>query len=111
MHYTPSTRPMLISSLAAALCLSACVPDLGPEPAPQAPRAFATEKSVAGQAGEWPLDNWWQAYRDAELDRLEDEAFNGSPDLKIARARLRAAEGAAQVAGAALLPDLTLDAS
>jgi len=111
MHRTTSMRPMLISSLAAALCLSACVPDLGPKPDLQAPQALATEKTFANENGAWPLDNWWRAYRDAELDRLEDEALNGSPDLKIASARLREAEAAAQVAGAALLPDLSLDAS
>src|SRR5258708_3200354 len=105
MHRTTSPRPMLISSLAAALFLSACVPDLGPKPDLQAPQALATEKTFANGTGKWPLDNWWQAYRDAELDRLEGEALNGSPDLKIARARLREAEAAAQAAGAALLPD------
>src|SRR5271165_4619049 len=89
-------RSIGFSSLAAIFCLSACAPDLGPTPEIEAPQTLATEKSFADQHGQWPEDRWWQIYGDAELNRLEDEALQGSPDLKIAEARLREAEAASQ---------------
>ena len=109
---TPNlTRSTLISSFAAALCLSACAPDLGPMPDLQAPQTLSTRKSFDNQQGEWPAEGWWVAYGDDELNRLEDEALQGSPDLKIAEARLREAQAAAKQAGADLLPNLSFDAA
>ena len=103
-------RSVGIASITAALCLSACAPDLGPTPEIEAPQSLATEKTFAGQHGQWPEDRWWEIYGDAELNRLEDEALQGSPDLKIAEARLHEAEAASQQAGADLVPNLSLDA-
>jgi len=104
-------RSIRISSLAAALCLSACAPDLGPKPELQAPQSLGTQKSFADQEGAWPADKWWAAYGDGELNRLEDEALQGAPDLRIAEARLREAQAAAKQAGADLVPHLSLDAA
>lgn len=104
-------RSVRLYSLAAALCLSACVPDLGPQPDLQAPQTLAVEKSFKGAHGEWPADKWWVAYGDPELNRLEDEASQGSPDLRIAEARLREADAAARQAGADLVPNVSLDAT
>ena len=102
-------RSTKISPLAAALCLSACAPDLGPAPELQAPQTLATEKSFTNPKGEWPTEKWWLAYGDAELNRLEDEACQGSPDLKIAEARLREAQAAERKAGADLVPNFSFD--
>jgi NodT family efflux transporter outer membrane factor (OMF) lipoprotein len=103
---TALKRSVLLSSFAAALLLSACVPDLGPKPEPEPPGALATARSFVGQQGEWPTDTWWQVYGDPELNKLIDEALQGSPTLKLAEARTRQAQAAAQQAGAALLPDV-----
>ncbi|MBV9330322.1 MAG: TolC family protein, partial [Alphaproteobacteria bacterium] len=108
---TSAFQPRCILSLAAALMLSACAPDLGPQPELEAPQALATGKTFAQAAGDWPQDKWWTAYGDGELDSLEDAAFQGSPDLRIAVARLHEAQAAAQQAGADLLPTLSLDGS
>jgi len=97
------------SSIAAALMVSACAPDLRPQARLAAPQSLATDKSFADQKGQWPTDHWWQAYNDPELDQLEGEALQGSPDLAIAEARLREAQSASQQAGAALVPNLSLD--
>ena len=56
-------------------------------------------------------DNWWQVYGDPELNRLIDEALQGSPNIKIAEARLRQAKAVAQQAGAALVPDISFGGS
>jgi NodT family efflux transporter outer membrane factor (OMF) lipoprotein len=70
-----------------------------------------SEQTLAAPAGNWPADRWWTGYGDSELDTLVDEALAGSPDLKIAEARMREAGAAEQVAGAALLPTITADGS
>ena len=68
-------------------------------------------KSLRGSAAAWPTSAWWRGYGDPQLNALVEEALAGSPDVAIAAARLRAAEAAAQQAGAALVPSLELDAS
>ena len=105
-----SARGIRAAALAATLMTGACasIPDLGPKPEMSAPAQFASAKSLASKQASWPSDGWWVRYGDAQLTRLIDEALVGSPDLEAAAARMRAAEGFAQRAGAALLP--TVDA-
>ena len=90
-----------------ALCTSAraAVPNLGPLPIAQteALQAAATT-SLAPTAAQWPAADWWQQYRDPQLNQLITEALAGSPDLEAAAARIRVAQGLAQRAGAALKP-------
>jgi NodT family efflux transporter outer membrane factor (OMF) lipoprotein len=93
------------------LALAACAPDLGAKPDPASIESFATQKSFAAPNARWPDADWWKAYGDPQLDGLMDEALAGSPDLKIAAARARQADGAAEQSGAALLPSLTANAS
>lgn len=107
----PLRRSLLLASMASAVLLSACVPDLGPMPDPQSPDALATERSFTSLAGEWPTDKWWELYRDPELNQLIGEALNGSPTIMIAGARLREARATAQQAGAALFPDVEFNGS
>lgn len=97
--------------LALLVLFPACagMPHLGAAPtiAPalrfESRRAFAT-----ADAGRWPVDGWWTTYGDPQLDTLIAEALAGAPDLAAAAARVRAADAAARVSRAALLP--TLDA-
>jgi NodT family efflux transporter outer membrane factor (OMF) lipoprotein len=105
----PSPARPARAVLLLALCTSACasVPDLGPAPASRAPALAATSQlSLASTASAWPADGWWKAYDDPQLSLLIDEALAGSPDLAIAAARIRSAEGFAQRAGAALAPSI-----
>ena len=99
---------ILAASLPMLLSACAAVPNLGARPEMAAPTTFASSKSLAAAEGEWPSDGWWLRYRDPQLARLIDEALSNSPDLEAAAARMRAAEGFAQRAGAALKP--TVDA-
>ncbi len=62
-------------------------------------------------AAVFPAENWWQSFRDPDLDRLERQALAGNPDLRQAQARERQAQAARGVAHAALLPHLGLGAS
>lgn len=93
--------------------LSACasVPDLGPKPVPLVAGSLGSSASFADAAGAWPVEGWWQQFRDPQLDTLIAEGLAGSPDVATAAARVRAAEGLAQQAGAALLPRVGAEGS
>lgn len=53
---------------------------------------------------------WWTRFRAAELDRLVGEADRGNLDIAAAFAQLERADAEARIAGAALFPQLGLDA-
>lgn len=89
--------------IAAALLLSGC--SVGPDyqrPAIDQPKLW--EGTAAGT--DWPGLTWWQDFHAAELDRLMETARESNPDLAIAVARLKQANGQALIAGAPLLPSL-----
>jgi NodT family efflux transporter outer membrane factor (OMF) lipoprotein len=98
-----------LSILMAALLTSACAT----LPAPTAPRvakapdAYAATQTLSADAAAWPVDSWWKAYGDTQLDGLVDEALVGSPTLAQAEARLRRAQALASQAKAAQLPSVT----
>lgn len=72
---------------------------------------YQTTSSLSGPASTWPNERWWQTYRDPQLDALIDEALRDSPDMAAASARLRRAEAFSQISGAALLPQVSANAS
>jgi NodT family efflux transporter outer membrane factor (OMF) lipoprotein len=99
----------------AAIALAACVDRGGWKPAPQLAPQNLTASSTLAQtkvdSTSWPVDDWWHRFGDPQLDTLVDEALAGSPSLQVAEARLRAAQGRALAARAALAPTETVDAS
>jgi NodT family efflux transporter outer membrane factor (OMF) lipoprotein len=101
-------RPTGAAALA-LLFLTACAPNLGEMPQPQAPAALATTQSFQAPTAEWPQEDWWKAYGAPQLDGLIAEALKDSPSLKIAAARVRSSRAAAGIAEADLWP--TLNAS
>jgi NodT family efflux transporter outer membrane factor (OMF) lipoprotein len=104
-------RNLLVSATLAALSACAGVPNDGAGPAPRSIASFATEKSFAAPAADWPGDRWWGAYGDAQLSGLIDEALKGAPSLAQAEARLASANAATTVARAGTLPSLDGGAS
>jgi len=108
-----------INGLAKALLLStvlftaacASIPDLGPAPEAKEAQAYVATQSFQAPTAEWPASTWWTGYGDAQLNALIAEALAGAPSLAQAEARLRQAEGIAQQAGAARLPQVSADAS
>lgn len=96
-----------------ALVAGACAqfPEASERPTPQTPEGLHSASSLAASAVAWPDDHWWQAYGDAQLNALIEEALRDSPDMAAAAARLRGAEAAGAVAGAALLPQVSANAS
>jgi NodT family efflux transporter outer membrane factor (OMF) lipoprotein len=92
--------------------LAACAPDLGPMASIKPATQYAAEKSLGAPAATaWPTDSWWTAYNDPQLNTMIDDALKGSPDLRVAEARLKQAQAQAEVQGAGLLPTLGANGS
>jgi NodT family efflux transporter outer membrane factor (OMF) lipoprotein len=69
-------------------------------------RAGDSLKAVPLSAAAWPKQSWWKEFGDEQLDRLVDNALDGQPQLRVAEARVRAAQALAGIAGASLYPHL-----
>lgn len=106
-----SIRP--ISGMAIGFALAGCAaPDLGRRPEVTPVSALASSATLAGvPTGQWPDAQWWRGYGDPQLNQLIDEALAESPDIRVAAARLRAAEAQVRQAGAAGLPYLRAEGS
>ncbi|MDB5460524.1 MAG: efflux system, outer rane lipoprotein NodT family [Caulobacteraceae bacterium] len=95
----------IAGSVSVLTLLAACAPDLGPAARVKPAADYAVARSLgAPTTAVWPGQDWWTAYNDPQLNALIDEALKGSPDLKVAEARVRQAQARSQQAGAALLP-------
>lgn len=88
--------------------LAGCaVPNLGEAPRIAETASFASKSSFAGMKVEWPKDQWWTVYGDAQLSALIDEALADSPSLDAAAARLRRADALAAQSNAARVPTVS----
>jgi len=101
---------LLVASIA---MLGGCahIPDLGPTPALKPVEQLASPQSFSAPVAAWPGDHWWEEYGDPQLNELIEEALRDSPDLEQAQARLRLASAAVLGTGAALMPEVTGNAS
>jgi NodT family efflux transporter outer membrane factor (OMF) lipoprotein len=106
----PARAIALASCAVAALSACATVPRLGPAPQAKGPAAYETAQSFAAPSSDWPEDRWWTGYQDPQLDKLIDEALAGAPTLAQAQARARQADALAEQAGAALAPQIGVEA-
>ena len=97
----------LIAGSVSLLALSACAPDLGPMAQIKPATEYGVERSLgAATMSPWPGEDWWLSYNDPQLTTLIEEALKGSPDLKVAMARVRQAQARGEQAGAALRPTI-----
>jgi NodT family efflux transporter outer membrane factor (OMF) lipoprotein len=92
------------------LLLAGCASYKGVEPRSTVTDAASLEahKSLGdGTAeGAWPELTWWKRFGDAQLDALIDEGLAGSPNIRLAQARLDHANAAARIAKAPLSPQV-----
>jgi multidrug efflux system outer membrane protein len=97
-------NPRALPSVAmvAGLSLLAACAALHPPPAARAELRQSAPVVAESGNGKWPQAQWWQAYGDPTLDQLVGIAIGDGPSIAGADARIRAAEQAVQVAGAAL---------
>ena len=93
---------LTVSALALAACAE--VPKLGPKAVEKPAASYATDQSFAAPASEWAADRWWDAYGDAQLSTLIDEAIANSPTLAQSKARLESADAQVMQSQSSLLP-------
>lgn len=92
-----------------SLLLSGCFltsPDHAPVPAP----AAWTSQSSAATTTPQSLKGWWTGFNDPALNQLVDVALKGSPDRKIAEARVLEARGIRRSVKSSLFPQIGLSA-
>ena len=100
--------------LVGALIASAVGCTVGPRykrPAAQVPDSWRGEGpwQTATPKDAIPKGTWWQIFRDAELDRLEQELMQGNQSLMASKDRLAQARAQAQIASAAYFPTVSSD--
>lgn len=100
------TLPSRICLLSLCVSLAAC--STPPTPASGIVAPVAWQGDTAASAAHRPSAQWWQAFASRELDRLVQHALDNAHDLAAATARVRQAQARAIIAGAPLLPELTL---
>ena len=100
-------------ALGMALILSGC--SLGPryrQPDIAPPVAWngAAQSDPARNSvqGTWPSSDWWHGFNSSQLNELISEARGANDDLAAAIARVEEADAQAQVAGAPLLPTVSV---
>ena len=91
------------------MILTACNP-FRPEPSPQPdiPENYSVQSKDSAQL---PVDKWWTAFHDAQLNQLEEQLFNANLDLRQAFHRLEQVEAQARQTRASRLPTITLNGS
>ena len=89
-----------------ALLAAGCAP-VGPDyqpPALDLPAGWSRGPEHSQRADVTALARWWTLFNDPTLDTLITRAAAGSPDLRIAAARVREARGQRRLAAAGTLP-------
>ncbi len=100
----------LACATALAASLTACA--LGPryeQSALEIPAEFRASAATAPAA--WPDASWWRGFGDATLDSLIAQARANNTDLAAAAARIAQADAQLRIAGAPLLPSVSLGGS
>jgi multidrug efflux system outer membrane protein len=104
---------MLIAALPliCAAC-SAVGPDYSRPQITDMPDSWKTESNwqVASPADTIPKKEWWKAFGDPQLNKLEDNCLQDNLSLKVAMARLDQALAQSNAHGAAMSPTVALNA-
>jgi len=87
---------------------------LGPDyqrPQFSLPAIFGIEEAADAQSPLTVENRWWELYQDPVLNQLVDQALANNTDVKIAVARIEEADAFLREVGAALFPQVDLDAA
>jgi len=106
-----ATFPTATLACALALALAGCKvgPNYQGPPNIPAPATFHRADN-ATTPGEAPAQ-WWTAFNDPELNRLIDASVAGSPNVEVAKARVREARASLRGKRADVLPNTGADAA
>ena len=106
----PGAARLLVTCLGVALLIAAlagCADMSGITPQAQLRDAASLGLDAPGTVTQTPVDaQWWRAFGDNTLDQLEAQALQSSPSLKLAQARIAAAQAASQMTHASSGPQL-----
>ena len=96
----------------AAAILTACASthSLAPQSSMTKPDSLVVSQALSGSsvsADGWPDSQWWTRFGDPQLDQLIKEGLEGSPTLRVAAARTRAALAQAGIEDSARYPHLS----
>lgn len=106
-------RHLPLATILLTFSLPACVatPELGARPEPRKLSGLVSQQTLAAApVASWPQPRWWSTSGDDQLKTLIAEAIAGSPDLKMAEARVRRGAAFARQVGADRLPSVTASA-
>ena len=91
-------KPRTLTRITRAIALTACQSThIEQRSNIQLPAAY---DHAPARADNTDIRRWWQAWHDPVLDRLIAEALANSPDIAIARSRLKEAQATANLADA-----------
>lgn len=108
----PRTRQgWLILGLPILLAACAQVPEWSGKASLTQPVPDALQAARNTPRMDWPTQQWWQRYGDAQLDQLIAEALETAPDMAAAAARVRQAKAMLGVRESASAPQLSARAS
>jgi NodT family efflux transporter outer membrane factor (OMF) lipoprotein len=101
----------LLVLMVAALLLGGCA--VGPKyvrPTAEVPPAYKEAKGwkIGQPSAEAPKGNWWEVYRDSELDALEQQVTVSDQTLKAAEEQFLRARAEVRVARSAYFPNITV---
>lgn len=103
-----SWRPLAVLLLFLQACsIPQHTADLRPDAAPTLSKS--EEKALDSTLftlGEWPSANWWEMFKDCQLNALVEKALRDSPTLKKAAARVEHAKQIAMKRRSTLFPQL-----
>lgn len=114
-HTARALRNALFCGAAsAALLLAGCMPTTQADRSqfmetPAISRTIAANGVTSVSERGWPSQQWWRAFRSAELDRIIDKALEDNQNLRKAANTLKEAEGAVEIAGSRLTPFVETD--
>ncbi len=111
MNLNPSKR--VLAGLPLVIALAGCAPshDTGAPQLQQTPASHVATELPASVKNGWPQENWWQDYRDPQLNGLIQRALANAPDMQIADRRIRLAEAQARMSQANLGPEMDFSAN
>jgi NodT family efflux transporter outer membrane factor (OMF) lipoprotein len=107
-------KPLVAVAVAAVLSACASTHGLAPQSSMTKPdnlQLSATLTNTAVSPDAWPDSKWWTQFGDPQLNQLIEEGIAGSPTLRVAEARTRAALAQAKVARSAQFPQADVKGS
>lgn len=113
LSQTPTALPLKRGTAAALALLALAGCAVGPDykrPATALPQAYQENQATAESAT--PVEaQWWTLFQDATLNDLVQQALTNNTDMLTAVAKVEEADAVARQAGAALFPEIDLDAN